>query len=160
MKKCWLFTRVSFFYHLSCPYSQHALEKVQTRHTSPQEVVRNHCFHGNGKQRWGHYQFRGIDSRSLVIFNLRRWIGHQACRGIEKATTFAELRLMSLSFGDWPNYSLLANYSPLAHLSGCWNWVLAHRLCLPSTTSIYFTLRKEGHSLASSFKFKMNRNQL
>lgn len=47
------------FYLLSCPSSEYALEKLQKKtreekkknmDTSPQEVVRNHCFHGNGRQ--------------------------------------------------------------------------------------------------------------
>ncbi len=36
---------------------------------------------------------------------------------------------MSLSFGDWPNYSSLANYSPWPHLSSYWSWALAYHLC-------------------------------
>lgn len=32
---------------------------------------------------------------------------------------------MSLSFRDWPNYSLLANYSPWPHLSLYWSWASA-----------------------------------
>lgn len=64
----------------------------------------------------GHYQFRGIDCRSRAIFNLLRWIGRHACRGIDKATAFVELRLMSLSFGGWPGYSQLSSASSISLL--------------------------------------------
>lgn len=69
----------------------------------------------------GHYQFKGIDCRSLAIFNLNRWIGCHACRGIDKAAAFSELQLMSLSFGGRPGYSPLPNDSPRPHLSAYWS---------------------------------------
>lgn len=97
-------------------------ERGGERRAAPREAVWNHCFHGNGEQRRAHYQFRGIECRSLVIFNLHGWIGRHACRGIDEATTFSELRLMSLSFGDSANYSLLANDSARSHLSADWSW--------------------------------------
>ena len=114
-----------------CPWetTEKRAEEEKNTGRAQREVVGNHCFHGNGRQQWAHYQFSGIDSCSLVIFNLHRWIGRHACGGIDKAATFIALRLMSLSFGDWPNCSSLVNYSPWPHLSDYWSWASVYHLC-------------------------------
>lgn len=106
-----------------CPWE--TTEKTRERtnmDTPPQEVVWNHC-----------------------LFNLHRWIGRHACRGIDNGATFTELRFMSLSFGDRPNYSLLANYSAWSHLSGYWSWALAYHLCVKKkkrSSALWFEKKK------------------
>lgn len=141
-------------------------ERGGERRASPREAVWNHCFHGNGEQRRGHYQFRGIDCRSLVIFNLHRWIGRHACRGIDKATTFSELRLMSLSFGDSANYGLLANDSAWSHPSAYWSWASASFFGWGKETAICAFqeeyLLQPGRSWMESSIYDriINRNQL
>lgn len=142
-------------------------ERGGERRTSPREAVWNHCFHGNSEQWWGHYQFRGIDCRSLVIFNLHRWIGRHACRGIDKATTFSELRLMSLSFGDSANYGLLANDSAWSHLSAYWSWASASLFGWENKKWWFVHFRRsiccspgEVECLSSILDRIINRNQL